>query len=686
MTDIVDLLRQANHAEALALIEKQLLKADTPSLKASLFNFRGFAYEQLRHLDKALIAYLQAEQLMPQEAEYANNIALAHIAAGNIQAARPYFEKVVQLKPDAQSYMNYALFLIECRDFFEAFLALEQANQRAPQWPVPQNALLGVIENLIYHHETASFLQERLKSSQESAFCLTALGIYYHLQSQDALAENYFKLALKKDHYDLNAYRHLIGILQSKKKFAESLNWALRFYEAEANFNTAKEVLASLQEPIPLSREHIAEIRTQLHTFLDKALEQQTYQNTDVHSITTSRALNFYHSYHGQEDRALQEKLARFYRLPIPDYKTSFVKRHHKPRVGILSFNMRDHSVMHLLSRAVEQVLNTPEFETFLYAVEESQKSKHDHVTDRLRQQAQHFRHLHIDYYQALEIISEDDLDILIYTDIGMDVFTYELALQRLARVQMTMSGHPVTTGMPTMDYFISSQYLETAESQKYYTEKLVPLNGLPDYEPVVVPERASRKSLGMPEAGNLYFCPMTLFKIHPDFDVVIGNILDRDSAAQVLFLENKPDLHVRLGHRFEQQLGRERRERIHFLSWADRQRFYQRLMAADVILDSFYFGGGNTAYQALGLGCPIVTLDLPWNKSRWTQTMYQLMGMPELIAKNRDDYVELSVSVANNKPWNQSLRQKILGANKVLFNNTTWSEELVAFCKTLTA
>ncbi len=398
-----------------------------------------------------------------------------------------------------------------------------------------------------------------------------------------------------------------------------------------------------------------------------------------------SLSVNFYHSYHGGEDRLLQEKLARFYRLPIPDFKDTFTSHSHKPRVGILSFHMYDHSVMHLLGKAIEQILATPEFETFLYAVEQPRAPTQDHFTEQLKSQADHFRCvLTSDYYQALQTLAKDNLDILIYTDIGMDAFTYELALQRLAKAQLTMSGHPVTTGMPTMDYFISSEYLEGPGSQKYYSEALILLKGLPDYSPVVVPKTASRKQLRMPETGNLYFCPMTLFKIHPDFDMMIGKILDRDPAAHILFLENAPDLHLRLGARFERQLGCERRERIHFLSWAIREQFFQRLMAADVILDSFYFGGGNTAYQAFGLGCPIVTLDLPWNKSRWTQTMYYLMGINDLIAKNVDDYVELAVRLANDKPWALDLRQRILGANQVLFNNPTWSQELVSFCKTL--
>ncbi len=267
MSDLVTLLQQARYAEALSAIHQQLQDTHTPAVEARLLNFQGFAYEQSGELNKALTAYLQAESLIPHEPEYANNIALAYMAAGSPKAAEPYFEKVLRLKPDAQSHMNYALFFLETRDFFRAFLSLEQSSQLAPQWVVPQSSLYSVVDHLVYVEGALLFLQNRLHLSQESAFCLTAMGIYYHLQEKKQLAENYFKLALRKDECYLDTYRYLISLLQNQKNFADALNWALRFHEAEQSFNSAKEILASLQEPIPMSTAHIDEIRHNLHVF-----------------------------------------------------------------------------------------------------------------------------------------------------------------------------------------------------------------------------------------------------------------------------------------------------------------------------------------------------------------------------------------------------------------------------------
>ena len=78
--------------------------------------------------------------------------------------------------------------------------------------------------------------------------------------------------------------------------------------------------------------------------------------------------------------------------------------------------------------------------------------------------------------------IAEQALDVLFYTDIGMDSLTYYLAHARLAAVQCVTWGHPLTTGIPTIDYFISSQDLEPAGAESHYTETLVRLPHLANY------------------------------------------------------------------------------------------------------------------------------------------------------------------------------------------------------------
>ncbi len=78
--------------------------------------------------------------------------------------------------------------------------------------------------------------------------------------------------------------------------------------------------------------------------------------------------------------------------------------------------------------------------------------------------------------------ILDDAPDVLIYPEIGMDKISSQLAAQRLAGVQCCSWGHPVTSGLATIDHFLSSELMEPADAQAHYRENLVRLPNLSVY------------------------------------------------------------------------------------------------------------------------------------------------------------------------------------------------------------
>ena len=131
----------------------------------------------------------------------------------------------------------------------------------------------------------------------------------------------------------------------------------------------------------------------------------------------------------------------------------------------------------------------------------------------------------------ARQAIAGQRLDVLYYADIGMDPVTYSLAFSRLAPVQCVTWGHPVTTGLDTIDYFISMDAAEPEDAAEHYTETLVRLKALSVYyyRPEPPASLKDRAAFGLPEECHLYSCPQTLFKLHPEFDDLLGAILRRD-------------------------------------------------------------------------------------------------------------------------------------------------------------
>src|SRR5208337_1279441 len=84
------------------------------------------------------------------------------------------------------------------------------------------------------------------------------------------------------------------------------------------------------------------------------------------------------------------------------------------------------------------------------------------------------------DFYRAREQIAALALDILFYQDIGMEPTSFFLAFARLAPVQCVSFGHPNTTGIPNMDYFVSNDLFEPPDAPSHYSERLILLHDLP--------------------------------------------------------------------------------------------------------------------------------------------------------------------------------------------------------------
>ena len=271
---------------------------------------------------------------------------------------------------------------------------------------------------------------------------------------------------------------------------------------------------------------------------------------------------------------------------------------------------------------------------------------------------------------------------MLFYTDVGMDSLPCYLAHARLAAVQCVTWGHPLTTGLSTIDYFISSQDLEPRGAEAHYTEKLVKLAHLANYyyrpEPSI--SGKSRREFGLAKDDHLYVCPQSLFKLHPDDDAVFRQIVERDPLARIVLIEGQqPTWAELLRERLSRTMGKAG-ERVQFVPRQPQSDFQRLLELADVVLDPLHFGGGNTSYEAFSVGTPIVTLPGSFLRSRITNALYRWMGIEECIADDADDYVARAVRLGTDPLWREQVRTRILREHHKLYANPAGVRELEAF------
>jgi predicted O-linked N-acetylglucosamine transferase (SPINDLY family) len=272
------------------------------------------------------------------------------------------------------------------------------------------------------------------------------------------------------------------------------------------------------------------------------------------------------------------------------------------------------------------------------------------------------------DPFTAREAIAAAELDILYFPDIGMEPVSYFLGFARLAPVQCVTWGHPVTTGLPEIDYFVSIDAAEPVGAEASYSETLV---RLPVFSTKVAPATAEprpRGALGLPDAAHLYVCPQSLFKMHPDFDAALRGILDADPHASLLFVEG-PQPHWReiLETRWRKSFDF---RRVRFLPRMPRADYLSCLAAADVVLDTFHFCGGHTSYEALALGKPVITLPGAFLRGRLTLAMLAQLGLDATVADNTDDYVRRAVAFGTDADLRTAFTRELAARRPLLFDD----------------
>ncbi|HYV39321.1 MAG TPA: hypothetical protein VE988_26770, partial [Gemmataceae bacterium] len=250
------------------------------------------------------------------------------------------------------------------------------------------------------------------------------------------------------------------------------------------------------------------------------------------------------------------------------------------------------------------------------------------------------------------------------------------------APVQCTTWGHPITSGIQAIDYFISSETLESDAAEPQYTETLVRLKTLPIhyYRPELPAPLKDKAHFGLSMEDHIYGCPQSLFKFHPDFDEVLASILRADPRGKLLLLQGLNSKWVELlQHRFARTMP-DCSNRILFLPPLDVPDFINLLAVCDVLLDPLHFGGGNSSYEGLAVGTPIVTLPSQFLRGRITLALYSQMQGLDCVADHAQDYVQKAVRLGTDADYRASIRQKLLAANEVLFENSAGIRELEHF------
>jgi predicted O-linked N-acetylglucosamine transferase (SPINDLY family) len=380
----------------------------------------------------------------------------------------------------------------------------------------------------------------------------------------------------------------------------------------------------------------------------------------------------FAFSYHGRNQRLLKEQFAAFYEPYFRDQPppTGSGLRDRK-RIGILVTQRHEGLFIRCMSGIIER-LDRERFEVAILCSRS--------IAQRLK------REIHGDDLQfiafdnsaagAIERIRAAACDLIYYWEVGSDAVNYFLPFARLAPVQCTGWATSITSGVPAVDYFLSSELIETpyageANSAEQYTERLWLSKTLFMYAPRLAPVApAAAAHFGLPDDRSLYVCFQNPLKIHPDTDALFAQILAADPRGLIVLSGRQPAVVRLLKERFTRRIP-QAAQRIVFLppqSFAD---YCRLLQLADVILDTPHYGAGSSCYDLFSCNIPVVTLPGELIIGRITQACYRKMGVDDLIVRSGEEYVANAVQVATDRDYRSNVTKRIADRSDVLFNDT---------------
>lgn len=651
---------------------------------AALHSTLGNTLANLGRLEEAVASHRRALEIDPDYAEGHNSLGIALKDLGKLDDAVASYQRALAIKPDlAEAHCNLGNALHCLKRLDLALSCCRRALELRPHFAEAHNNLANILRDLGQLNDAEAGYRRALAIRPGFAEAHFNLGRVLKELGQTDLALASFRRALEIEPGLAEAHAHLTIILIDLGRIEEAV---ASCRVAALSFPELAFLAELLQPAIPQSSAAIDQWRERFRIGTANLMafpgQVQKFGNEFYASY-------FHLAYHGHDDRPLVEALNRMLRAKAPalGYVAPHVANWRHPggsrriRVGFCSEYLVAHTIGKLYAGFLRH-LDRNRFEVILIHAPDAKGAQIDRFADRVLR-------LPAELADQQRVLGDEKLDVLFFPDIGMSQATYLLACARLAPVQAVSWGHPDTTGIDTLDYFLSAEAIEPDGAEDHYSERLIKLSRLPCfYQPLLAPTQIpSRTALGLPAEGTLYGCPQSLYKLHPEFDAVLADIATGDPNGHIVLLagvaKNWGDLLRQRWAASHPILN----ERVIFLPRLPLDRFMALIAHFDVLLDPIHFGSGNTLYEALVYGTPIVTWPGRFMRGRIVAGAYQQMGLADApIAAGVADYAPLALALGRDPARRATLRKAIVDGSKELFADHAAVREFEEFLVAATA
>ena len=667
---------QKNNLQVAEKLYKETLKTN-PNHIETIF-LLGSLSAQTNNFDKAKKFFQKAIQINPNHINAHNNLGNALKELGEYRKAIGCYEKAIQINPNyAKAHYNLGIVFKELGEQKKAIDCYQKAIQINPNHVNAHNNLGMELKELGEYRKAIGCYEKAIQVNPNHVEAHNNLGIVLNELGEHQKAISCCEKVIQIQPNYVNARNNLGLILSELGEHQKAISCYEKAIHIEPN-NLTSHWLS--MNTFPIIYENLKEINhyrkrfengiKKINQLLDTQLQYTKKQL--INAINSST--NFYLHYQGGDVLELQKHYAHL----VERVTHKIYQEFHKEikikqsiafiKIGFISSFFTNHSVSKMYKNLIQK-LDQKFFKRFVYYAD----NKFDHITNEIKQDADHF-FSHTDVDQLINQISKDNLDVLLYLDIGMSPRIQILSSLRLAPIQCNTYGHPVTSGFKNIDYYFSSELMESQNSQKHYSEKLISLPGIginydsPNLSIIKKPNILNKSN------ATIFLNLQSLFKLLPQDDHIYLDILKKHSNCCFWFLQGEKNsitsifkeriskLFQKEGHAFEKY--------SYFHPRCSSEEFLGLIEESDIILDSFNWSGGNTSLEAISLNKPIVTCPSGFMRGRHTYAILKILDIEETIASSKKEYIEIAVKLASDINFRNFIVNKIKKHKNKLFND----------------
>jgi predicted O-linked N-acetylglucosamine transferase (SPINDLY family) len=648
------------------------------------------AYQQKKYAE-AEDLFRKAISHSPNNFEYHTSLAAMLIEQGKFEDAAICCQKAIMLKSDhLPAYLNLGILFFKQNQVDKAIAAFEKASEIDPNHPEMLYSMGAAHKAKGEPDKAIACYQKAISIRPNWAEALYEMGKAYQAQNDFENAVSCYEKSFAIKPGDALAYYNMANSLRTIKRFEHAIAYYRKSIElqpdnAEAHYHQGlayqlqerlDEAISCYEKAVNLKPNHtdyslaycvlyhqlqricawgkLKEMSDKIEYLTQKAIQTQT--KTDEAPFENiarcdDPAKNF----------AVAKSWSRYYEQTAikQDFSHDRKKASEKIIVGYISGDFRKHPVAQLIL-GLFALHDRNRFKVICYSHGRNDGGVY-------RQKIEHDCDQFVDLQalsntEAARRIYQDEIDILVDLTGYTMTARPEIFAMRPAPIQISYLGFPGTSGADFFDYILTDRIISPESDARYYSEKFVYLPNcymITDHAQPVSDKHVCRADVGLPEHAFVFCCFNQNLKIDPTIFDVWMNIL-RQVPDSVLWLIRENETSEKNLRQAAIARGVNDQRLIFRKKIPLKDEYLAYLNLADMALDTKIVNGHTTTVDALWAGVPVIAILGNHFASRVSASILTAIGLPELIARNLQEYEALVLKFAQNPNELIRIRQKL--------------------------